>query len=369
MRLGATGILCSLLWGTLSAGVPTTASAQEATPSVIAPQIENGTTAPVGAAAVYRRNALTLTDVTGRTAHIFPTIAGASAIRASATQNPPGPLLYNGGPVMPTIQIFNIFWKPAKLQTGAVANMSTHYMSVANGLAIDYAGHDISSNNTQYFQNINSVVTYVSGLAAAGSAAGSYGGGFLDVAAFPVSGCSSSATPGNCITDTQLQTELKRVMALKGWTGGNNKIYMIYTAQGEGSCFSSTGGSNNCAYTGYCAYHSSMTVNSTTVIYGNEPYGVPANCQVSGTPSPTGDPAADTAATAASHEITEAISDPLGGSGWTDSAGYEIGDICAYDYGANTYDNGKANQYWNGRYYELQREWDNHANACVQTGP
>ena len=203
-------------------------------------------------------------------------------------------------------------------------------MAVADGLATDYAGHDISSNNTQYYQDIASKVTYVSGLSTLSGAIGSYGGFYLDTDAYPVSGCVDSVTPKNCITDTQLQTELKKVIALKGWTGGLNKIYMIYTAQGEGSCFTSAGGAANCAYTGYCAYHSSTTIGTTPVIYANEPYGLAADCQVPGTPSPTGDVAADTAMTSASHEISEAITDPLGGTGWTDTSGYEIGDICAY---------------------------------------
>lgn len=32
-----------------------------------------------------------------------------------------------------------------------------------------------------------------------------------------------------------------------------------------------------------------------------------------------------------------------------------------YNDGTNGYDSGKANQEWNGRYYEIQMEWHNHA--------
>jgi hypothetical protein len=107
------------------------------------------------------------------------------------------------------------------------------------------------------------------------------------------------------------------------------------------------------------------------VIYGNEPYADPRFCQVPGTPSPNG----DAAATVASHELTEAITDPELNA-WYDGSGNEIGDKCAWNYGTNTWDSGNANQsWWEGLppsqfgYFELQQEYDNHVNGCVQVGP
>ena len=66
--------------------------------------------------------------------------------------------------------------------------------------------------------------------------------------------------------------------------------------------------------------------------------------------------------------MSEAITDPEL-NGWHNSQGNEIGDLCEYNYGTNTWDSGKANQMWNGRFYELQQEFDNHVSACVQLGP
>jgi hypothetical protein len=152
---------------------------------------------------------------------------------------------------------------------------------------------------------------------------------------------------------------------LKGWTGGLNKMFLVFTSSGEGSCFDSS--SSQCAYTYYCAYHSYIG-GTTPVVYGNEPFGDPNYCQVGGTPSPNNDPQADTAATAASHELTEAVTDPELNA-WYTSLGNEIGDLCAYNYGTNSWDSAKANQMWNGRFYELQMEFDNHNGACVQVGP
>ena len=89
--------------------------------------------------------------------------------------------------------------------------------------------------------------------------------------------------------------------------------------------------------------------------------------------SPNNDRAADAAASVASHELTEAITDPLLNAWW--GAGGEIGDLClnwyspALTFGNNTWDGGKANQMWDGSFFELQTEYDNHTSSCVQVGP
>ena len=54
---------------------------------------------------------------------------------------------------------------------------------------------------------------------------------------------------------------------------------------------------------------------------------------------------------------------------WYDGGGAEIGDLCAYNYGARTLDGGLANEQWNGNFYIVQQEWDNKVGHCVQSGP
>ena len=161
-------------------------------------------------------------------------------------------------------------------------------------------------------------------------------------------------------------------MGIKGWTGGLTHIFLLYTSSGEGSCMNAT----SCAYTQYCAYHSFISA-SPDGIYGNMPYANTSVCQLPGEPSPNSNPLADTEMTAASHEISESITDPLLNAWFTARLGYEIGDLCAYDYGTtNTWDSAKASQSWNGNFYLLQTEFDNHAynvstpgRGCVQVGP
>jgi hypothetical protein len=69
-----------------------------------------------------------------------------------------------------------------------------------------------------------------------------------------------------------------------------------------------------------------------------------------------------------SHEHMEAVTDPHLNA-WYDASGEEIGDLCAYNYGALGLDGGKANEQWNGNFYVVQQEWDNHVSGCRQSGP
>jgi len=189
------------------------------------------------------------------------------------------------------------------------------------------------------------------------------GGFYVDTRAYPASGCNDSFTPGNCLSDIQIQREVKHVMALTGWTAGLNHIFLVFTSSGEGSCI---GGA--CAYTSYCAYHGFFTTTSSTVIYTNQPYADLTKCQLPGAPSPNGDPYGDATASIVSHELTESITDPLINA-WYTAQGNEIGDLCAYNYGTPTWDLGNANEVWNGDPYLLQQEFDNHLSGCVQVGP
>jgi hypothetical protein len=308
-----------------------------------------------GSAWAQGESPLTVSDGEHK-AHIFPTVSRAAQLGIPAADT--GPLLYHaGGPVMTgAILLYNIYWVPAHLQNGNPTSMSTHYKNVQTNLLHDYPEHGIGNNNTQYYQTIGGVTTYIynrpNGYVT-----------YLDTNPYPASGCTDPATPGNCITDAQIQTEIQRVMTLNHWTGGLNKMFLLFTSSGEGSCFDA--GGSSCAYTQYCAYHGAF--GSAPVVYSNEPYGDPSVCSAGG-PFPTGDAAADTAVGTATHELTEALTDPELNA-WYSALGNEIGDLCAYDYGTNTWDSGQANQMWYGHFYEIQQEYDNHVGGCVQVGP
>src|SRR5215831_6154509 len=60
----------------------------------------------------------------------------------------------------------------------------------------------------------------------------------------------------------------------------------------------------------------------------------------------------DALTSTSSHELCEAITDPIPGQGWYDQNNGEIGDICAW----------QTRQLGN---YTVQLEWSNQANSCV----
>jgi hypothetical protein len=328
-------------------GIPAPAQNLESVPGLVGPGVPK----------------LTITRPGGHVAHIMPTVQGAAALaQARSRAGLSGPLLYHaGGSIMkPYPIIYEIFWGPPTLQNGGATGFSAQYGTVQFNLAAYYGqGHGLASNNTQYYEISGSTTTYI-------QAWGGLVTYYVDSAAYPASGCTDTLTPGNCITDAQIQAEITKVMGINGWTGGINKIFLLYTSSGEGSCMDATNAS--CAYTQYCAYHSFIS-GATPIIYGNEPYGGTPQCYGGvGQMSPNSDTAADGAASVASHEITEAITDPLLNA-WFDASGNEIGDLCNFTFGTNTWDSGKANQMWNGLFFDLQEQFSNNKLACVQSGP
>lgn len=328
-------------------------------------------------------------------AHIMPSRQYAATI-PKELQPSGGGLTFHEGPVMATVQTFAIFWLPAKLQDGSSSSFSTKYRSVQERMLDGYSGHGLGSNNTQYYSdcftfdpflgdfhcqylhllNGDRAKYYITGQ-------GSNGPDYLDRNPYPLGSCFHRLTQGNCVSDSDIQAEIKKdipALRTKGWHGGLNQMILVYTSSGEGSCLQ--GGV--CSYTAYCGYHSYFSEDGlTAIIYSNEPFtGAPWGdqaCQFS-IPSPNDDPAADAAASVASHELSEAITDPLLTNGWrTADLRYEIGDLCldwnstSNTFGVNTWDSGIANQMWGGGFLEIQQEWDNHASGgsggCVQLGP
>jgi hypothetical protein len=263
-----------------------------------------------------------------------------------------GNLVYHKGPVMHTNKVYSIYWVPAGY------SVSANYRSLIDGFFQNVAADNGKSSNvyysdTQYYDNAGGNLQYSS----------SFGGEYVDTNALPASGCSDSYT-SVCLSDAQIRTEIGKVIAANGWTANSSTMFFMFTAKGIGSCYSS----GSCAFSQYCAYHSSFTSGGSSVIYANMPYAdtVAAACDAG--QHPNGDDA-DATINVTSHEHNEAITD-WQGNAWYDRRGYENGDKCAWNFGAalgNT-GSGQYNQViGTGRYY-LQQEWSNHSSGCVLTG-
>lgn len=279
-----------------------------------------------------------------------------------------GPLIYHaGGKVMlPWVEIYTIFWNPPTLQSGNPTGFASTYGGPQTLIAAWLPTHGLFNINTEYYQTIGGVTTYVNNL-------GGRAGFYVSTQPLPASGChNNNGVPvaTDCVNDTQIRAEIQRVMNVNGWTPGMNKLFMMFLPKNLGSCFDS--GSTQCSYTAYCGYHSYIPNGGNPIIYTNEPYGNANNCWT-GLPSPNNDVEADSAASVASHEIAEATTDPLLDA-WYDSQGNENADICAWNFGTLTWKaNGSAtanaNQMYNGWYFTLQQNWSNHQNGCALHGP
>ena len=142
--------------------------------------------------------------------------------------------------------------------------------------------------------------------------------------------------------NTKIEEEVAYAIAQAKWAREPNAQFVVVPAPGTTyeSGFD----------TGFCGYHSIDSSGSsyTFVAYmGNEPfYKGCIGYDASGN-------ADNVSSMVASHEYAESATDPDPGTGWTDSEGYEIADICASG------DNQLSNGSW------VQGLWSNSAEACV----
>jgi hypothetical protein len=118
---------------------------------------------------------------------------------------------------------------------------------------------------------------------------------------------------------------------------GRSSLYYVFlppgitvTLDGAASCSS------------FCGYHSDI---KGTIYYAVMPYPDCTGCL-------GGLPLLDALTSTSSHELCEAITDPIPGQGWYDDQNGEIGDICAW----STKRLGS---------YAVQLEWSNSAGRCV----
>lgn len=93
-------------------------------------------------------------------------------------------------------------------------------------------------------------------------------------------------------------------------------------------------------------YHSNFALSdSTSVFYAILPYPSYSGCTAGLQPF-------DALTTITSHEISEAITDAIPGSGWYDDANEDICDICAWQFRLD------------GQ-YNVQLLWSNKQNSCI----
>jgi hypothetical protein len=148
----------------------------------------------------------------------------------------------------------------------------------------------------------------------------------------------TSPDPGSSVQDSDIQSMVQRQIDSGAIPKpGPNTLYVVYV---ESGVTVEQGGSASCK--SFCGYHDSF---GAQIYYGVLPYPDCSGC--------TGGQDVFSALTVTtSHELCEAITDPVPGEGWYDDTNGEIGDICAW----KTKTVGK---------YMVQQEWSNKAGQCV----
>lgn len=219
-------------------------------------------------------------------------------------------LTYRGGPLLTSVQVFTMFW----------------------GSAWQAAQAPLVKTINQFFDDIlvSSLIVQLSEYSVPGKTIGQ--GKRVGTITIP-------ASLHSTVSDTAIQHFIQQEIATNKAVPQPtpNMLYFVYLPPKVAVI---QGGSRSCQ--AFCGYHSDI---NGQVFYAAMPYPGCAGC--------TGGLSVQDALTStSSHELSEAITDPIPGQGWYDDNNGEIGDICAW----KTKTVGT---------HVVQLEWSNKANACV----
>jgi hypothetical protein len=221
-------------------------------------------------------------------------------------------LTYRGGPLLQSVKIFSVFWGAAWQSSPA---------------------SDTAAQINQFFQYIvtSPLMDQLGEYSTAGMTIGQ--GQFTGTTVV------SDPAPGVPVDDSDIQTFLQnQISSNPNFPQPDaNTLYFVFLPTGVTV---TQGGAQSCQ--DFCGYHQSI---NNQIFYGVIPYPDCSGC--------TGGAAViDSITQITSHELSEAITDPVPGQGWYDDSNGEIGDICAWQ----TKTLGS---------YVVQLEWSNQANSCI----
>jgi hypothetical protein len=225
-------------------------------------------------------------------------------------------LTFNGGPLLANVEVFTVFWGAAWSNQPALASLAQSI----NGFFTSILTSPLIDQLSEYSVPGHAI-----------------GHGKL------IGTKTLTTEPGQVIDDSAIQTTLKHWIAQDpSFPKPNaNSLYFIYFPPGTTITLDSD---SSCQTFG--GYHN----NDGNVFYAVEPF-----CMSSG----GGLSQLDFFTLTSSHELCEAITDPVPGNGWywlqDQQHQGEIGDICESAPNAEERING----------FVVQREWSNHLKRCV----
>jgi hypothetical protein len=217
-------------------------------------------------------------------------------------------LTYRGGPLLSEVQVFVFFWGDTWQQDGLVQQINSFFDAVLTSEMMDQlAEYSVPGKSISHGTRTGSIEL-------------------------------TTAPPSN-VSDGDIkqliQQEISSDPAVPQPT--TSSLYFVYLPPGV-----TVGLNGGASCRNFCGYHSDI---DGQVFYAVMPYPDCSGCA-------GGLSVIDALTATSSHELCEAITDPIPGQGWYDDQNGEIGDICAWQ-----------TKKLGG--YAVQLEWSNTAGRCV----
>lgn len=238
-------------------------------------------------------------------------LATPEVIKRAAAPAQAAQLVYNNGPLIAQAQVFTVFWGSAWQQAALnslIAEVNGFFDYILTSALID----QLSEYSVPQYQIGHGTRI-----------------GTLTL---------TNPDVGTTVDDPAIQQMIQQ--QISGGTLPSSNPDLIYFVFLPSGVTVTQGGSASCKV--FCGYHDAI---SNQIWYAVMPFPDCSGCS-------SGLSNFDALTVTASHELCEAITDPIPGEGWYDNNNGEIGDICAWT-------TKKVGQ------YTVQKEWSNNAGACV----
>jgi hypothetical protein len=220
-------------------------------------------------------------------------------------------LTYRAGPLLTAVQVFTFFWGDGwqgQAQADVMQQVIQFFDYIVTSSLLDQLGeYSVPGNSIGHGANLG---------------------------ATPV-----AAGLGQSVDDTAVQQFIQQEISTNSAVPQPtpSSLYFVFLPPGVSV---SLDGSSSCST--FCGYHNDI---NGKLFYAVMPYPDCTGCSGALT-------VLDALTSTTSHELCEAITDPIPGQGWYDDNNGEIGDICAWQtkkLGA----------------YTVQLEWSNKAGKCI----
>jgi hypothetical protein len=236
---------------------------------------------------------------------IVPLVRTGDVLEEEAAARPH--LTYRGGPLLTAVQVVTVFWGSAwQNRQHRVSRIHAFYHAILKSSFMDrLAQYSVPGQRIRHGSRTGTAIIRTPG-------------------------------PGTSVHDTAIRSLLQHSIGAALPAPNRNTLFVVYLPAGTSV---SVSGSQSCR--DWCGYHDSIN--------GNISYAVVPDPGCTGCLD--GLKPFDALTTISSHELAEAITDPVPGTGWYDDAKGETGDICAWQ-----------TEMVAG--FTVQKEWSNAESRC-----